>query len=218
MSRRVLGLDLGQTSDPSALAGVEQVGQRYTVGHLERLPLGTSYPDIMERVVWLLAQPPLAGAALVIDGTGVGRPVVDMFTRKLGRQGQGGRCVPVSITAGQASSRAPDGYWHVPKRDLVSAIQWPLQAGQLKYAAGLPEVPILVRELLNFRMKITVAANDTYGTWREGQHDDLVLALGLAVWWLRVGSVRPLAGVGLLSGRAREPATRDIAHTLKVRG
>ena len=30
-------------------------------------------------------------------------------------------------------------------------------------------------------MKITAAANDTYNA-REGQHDDLVLALALACW------------------------------------
>ena len=37
-------------------------------------------------------------------------------------------------------------------------------------------------ELLNFRYKITQASNLTYEAWREGAHDDLVLALSLAVW------------------------------------
>jgi hypothetical protein len=36
--------------------------------------------------------------------------------------------------------------------------------------------------LLTFQAKITVAANDVYGAWREGQHDDLVLGLALALW------------------------------------
>ena len=31
-------------------------------------------------------------------------------------------------------------------------------------------------------MKIIDNANDTYGAWREGTHDDLVLAVALAVW------------------------------------
>jgi len=35
---------------------------------------------------------------------------------------------------------------------------------------------------LNFRYKITQASNLTYESWREGAHDDLVLALSLAVW------------------------------------
>jgi hypothetical protein len=40
----------------------------------------------------------------------------------------------------------------------------------------------LTDELLNFRYKITQVSNLTYEAWREGAHDDLVLALSLAVW------------------------------------
>ena len=29
----------------------------------------------------------------------------------------------------------------------------------------------------------SMAAHDIYGAWREGQHDDLVLATALAVWF-----------------------------------
>ncbi len=41
----------------------------------------------------------------------------------------------------------------------------------------------LVNELLNFKVKITVNANDTYGAWREVVRDDLVLALALVCWY-----------------------------------
>jgi hypothetical protein len=34
----------------------------------------------------------------------------------------------------------------------------------------------------NFKAKITASANETFEAWREGQHDDLVLAVALAVW------------------------------------
>ena len=40
----------------------------------------------------------------------------------------------------------------------------------------------MTEELLNFRYKITQASNLIYESWREGAHDDLVLALSLAVW------------------------------------
>ena len=46
----------------------------------------------------------------------------------------------------------------------------------------LREVAILIRELETFRVKITEAANETFGAWREGQHDDLLLAVALAAW------------------------------------
>jgi hypothetical protein len=70
----------------------------------------------------------------------------------------------------------------VPKRDLVSVIQVGLQNKILKIASQLPDAETLIRELQNFTVKITDAANDTYGAWREGTHDDLVLAVALAVW------------------------------------
>lgn len=42
---------------------------------------------------------------------------------------------------------------------------------------------VLVRELQNFRVKINLeTAHDSYAAWREGDHDDLVLAVCLALW------------------------------------
>jgi hypothetical protein len=49
----------------------------YRVGYLERLPLGTPYPGIVAHIGRLLGR--LPGAELLIDFTGVGRPVFDMF-------------------------------------------------------------------------------------------------------------------------------------------
>jgi hypothetical protein len=44
-----------------------------------------------------------------------------------------------------------------------------------------PAAEVLTRELEGFKVKITPAANETFGTWRDGEHDDLVLAVALAV-------------------------------------
>src|SRR4051794_28939676 len=81
------GLDLGQQQDPSALVVVERGtmpnpdkpgSTQYTfdVRHLHRWPLRTPYPDIVADVKGLFSAAPLAGTPLVIDETGVGRPVV----------------------------------------------------------------------------------------------------------------------------------------------
>jgi hypothetical protein len=36
---------------------------------------------------------------------------------------------------------------------------------------------------LNFKLKINITTgHDSYEAWREGEHDDLVLAAALAVW------------------------------------
>jgi hypothetical protein len=176
-----LGLDLGQAQDYTALCVVETAGDGgapvYHVRHLERFRLGTSYPAIVERVKDVTQADTLRGRyILVADATGVGAPVVDLL-----RQANV-NTVAVTITGGDTVIRDA-GDFRVPKRDLVSSLQVLLQAGRLKFAEGLPDVPSLVREMLAFQRKITDQAYDTYGAWRDGAHDDMVLSVALAVWY-----------------------------------
>ncbi|HAA80523.1 MAG TPA: hypothetical protein DCE09_02670, partial [Thermoanaerobacter sp.] len=58
------------------------------------------------------------------------------------------------------------------------------QEGRIKVAKELKLSSILVEELLNFKVKIDIkTAHDSYEAWREGVHDDLVLATALACWY-----------------------------------
>lgn len=155
--------------------------------HLERLPLSTPYPQQVERVKTMLSTPPLAGRphALVVDATGVGVGVVDLFAAA------GLNPIAVSIHGGDkvATEQVHHGTeilsrLRVPKRDLVTAVQVLLQNGRLKIARRLPEAETLRRELQNFKVKIDPrTAHDSYSHWREAEHDDLVLATALATWF-----------------------------------
>ena len=41
-----------------------------------------------------------------------------------------------------------------------------------------------MRELAQFKVKINISTgHDSYEAWREGDHDDLVLAVALACWY-----------------------------------
>lgn len=182
----IVGLDLGQAQDPTALAVIERSrasdGASYAVRHLKRWPLRTAYTEIVEEVTTLLRRPPLRDtvAALVVDATGVGAAVVDLFKAvSLGGDG----LVPVTITAGADAQKDEQGGWRVPKRDLVGVVQVLLQNQRLRIAAALPEAETLLRELEGFRVRISAAGRDTYGAWRDGTHDDLVLAVALACWY-----------------------------------
>jgi hypothetical protein len=172
----VIGVDLGQASDYTAFAILQEKTERtYDVRHLER-HRQKSYPSLVERlkeIVLRLGERTL----LAVDATGVGRPVVDMIRdAHIDAELQA-----ITITAGDTVVR--DGIWRrVPKRDLVSTVAVLLQTGRLRVARSLTLAPILERELQTFRAKISISGNDTYEAWRERDHDDLVLAVALAAW------------------------------------
>lgn len=146
--------------------------------HLERFPLGTSYPTIVGRVVAMLTRGPLSlhPTALVVDATGVGAPVVDLFIQA------GLQPVAITITGG-ASVQAEGANISVPKRDLVSTMAVLLENERLQFVPALPEAPTLKRELARFKRTVNRQGVDTYAAWREADHDDLVLAVALAAWF-----------------------------------
>jgi len=175
-----VGLDLGQAADYTAVSVIESVEGMYQVRHLQRFRIGTPYPDVVAQVQKMMAE--LPNAHLVVDNTGVGRPVVDLFRIT------GIPLVPVTITGGNTATQ-DKGVWFVPKRDLVGALAVAFQTGNLKIAEALPEAKVLIDELLNFKVKINLkTAHDSYEAWREGQHDDLVLSVALALWYARQNS------------------------------
>jgi hypothetical protein len=89
----------------------------------------------------------------------------------------------VMITGGD--NETSEGSTHrVPKMTLVSALQALLHEGRLHIQKELPEAAELVRELQDFRVKYTEGGHLTFQA-REGRHDDLVLALAIAVWRAR---------------------------------
>ena len=179
----------------------------FQVGHLERVPLGTPYPGIVARVGRLLGRLP-AGTELVIDLTGVGRPIFDMFTYA------GISPLGVSITAGAAETR--DGaVCSVPKLTLVSRLQALLHEGRLKIQKQLPEAETLVRELQDFRVEFTAAGHLTFNA-RSGKHDDLVLALAIAAWRAYGGGMANYGFFELMRRRAMGSAANEPRYFIGV--
>lgn len=209
-SRRdyTVGIDLGQAHDPTAIAVIEAESfgirpnwngnlpketraaweedlrlhhpNQFRVRHLERLRLGMSYPAQVEYVASLLRRPPLQDAGVYFDSTGVGRPVGDLF-----RKAKIQRLHEVTITGGREVTDRPGGF-NVAKLHLVSQLQALLHGGLLAIEPTLADAATLARELQDFRVTFTDAGNATFNA-REGAHDDLVLATGLAAF----GATRP---------------------------
>jgi len=211
------GLDLGQKRDYTALALVERsevVYQErsavtykrfekveYRLRFLERLELGLPYPDVVaavDEVVTALRRSRGAwanapGISLVVDATGVGAAVVDL----LRRSGLGCDIAAVTITGGEHEIQTRHG-WNVPKRDLVSELQVMYEHDELLMAADLDLAEDLIKELSDMEVKTSEKGHESFGAWRAGTHDDLVLAVALAVWKIKKRGRSPWGAVRLI--------------------
>ena len=189
------GLDLGQSTDFSALCIVHK---RPILGELncnlerpllyhelrclfaERIPLGTPYPAVVRYVIDRLESPALRGRTeLALDYTGVGAPVADMFSASPLLS-----CPITHVSIHGGMHTTWEGrHAHVAKRTLIATTNIELQEHRLRIDATLPHAALLRDELRNFTVKIDpVTSHDSYSAWRENMHDDLLLALSLAVW------------------------------------
>jgi len=90
--------------------------------------------------------------------------------------------VTITTTSGAAETHRGYGEWSVAKQHLVGSVQCVLQEGRLKVARGIPFPDFMLAELMNFKVRITASANETWNA-REGMHDDLVLARCLPIWF-----------------------------------
>ena len=198
----VLGVDLAAQQDYTALCllradrdkqhdpGARPSPNQYAVVHLERWR-NLAYPETCDRILALHHQLSTARPRgnttprIVVDATGVGLPVLQLLRRSLPR------AEGVLIHGGDRELREPGTNVHrVPKRKLVSHLQVVLQTHRLKIAKELTLAQTLADELRGFRVEITNSGHERYGNdvgqamWREQDHDDLVLATALAVWFL----------------------------------
>ncbi len=197
----IIGVDFGKQRDPTAIVVVEGIkvdrpGLRpewlFETRHLERLALGTDYRAVGRRIaevvrniearpVALNQYPPKL--TLIVDATGVGRPVTDILKDAL----HGSRCkvTPATFTHGDrlvnGSSSGHYGELSVGKAFLVSRLQALFQTERIKLPANHPEATAMVDELMNYEIRVSEDASDKMGVFKTGKHDDLATALGLAV-------------------------------------
>lgn len=184
--------------------GVEQVMRsEYTVKSIKRLPLNTSYPAVAEYLANMLQNPLFANrnVRLLIDVTGVGRPVYDSLKQKINLRMNNSnleahyvrgvyylevgptwkigkhtlQLKPITFTYGEMYNRSKGT---LGKAFLVSRLQSILQE-QRFHAPNIPEVVAMCEELMVYEIKVSDEGKDTYGA-KVGKHDDLATAAGLS--------------------------------------
>jgi hypothetical protein len=188
MGAVTLGVDVGQRVDPTAISvaegdarmvdGKDRPEGHHVIRHLERLALGTPYPQIVARIAAVAAgvvERTGERPRLYLDATGVGTPVLDLL-RDAGVQAQ---LVAVYFTHGDRRTVDEHGDVRLGKAWLVSRLQALLQTGRL-HLPDTKEARQTGKELLDYEIRVDQDANDKYGAFKVGSHDDLVTALGLA--------------------------------------
>ena len=207
--QHIIGLDLGQSSDPSALVIAQKRtpwrveaprGERLPQGHTvrvvqaesERRVKGEPVYDIvhLQRFDLGTAYPEVARqtAAIVEDPRTGKAPDLVVDATGIGApvvdvlRDEGLSPTEVSITGGKSVTRDGKSYG-VPKADLVTTVQTLLQTGRLRVSEALPLSRQLAQEMKLFRVKVTESGHARFEHAAETDHDDLVLACALATWY-----------------------------------
>ena len=184
-----VGVDIGQKVDPTAIVVAEAsqpndpAVSTYTVRELGRLPLGTPYPAVYAAIVAVvdaLAARQILHPQVLVDATGAA-PAVDGLRAAL----RGKACTVVAATFTHGDRLISDAHGlntvSVGKAYLVNRLQVLLGTDRLALPPSKPEAAVLARELQDYEIRVDEDANDKYGAFKVGTHDDLVTALGLAV-------------------------------------
>jgi len=181
-----IGVDIGQSQDPTAIVVADPVRREkeihYEIRFLKRLPLGFPYPSIIEELIKIYDNIPEPEELKLckqvwIDATGVGKPVVDLIRNTSSSI----KLHEVYITGGEAKDIINP--WlrviKLPKAYLVSRLQVMLGYERI-HLPNTEEALALQEELKNYTIRVNEHANQEFGAFKVGTHDDLVTALGLA--------------------------------------
>lgn len=186
--RYFIGLDLGPVGLFTGLAVVEQRGEMgrhghmkdttYAVRHLQRFPPGAPLNDWIESVTHIVKELPKPTPTVVVDKTAVGKAVFERIRGSIKQATVRG----VSITGGSGDHTDAQGNMFVAKVDLAGLLQVLLQERRLKVSPTLEHASTLVEELQQFQIRNVSLAQTSLLEWRDRPHDDLVLAVAIAVW------------------------------------
>jgi hypothetical protein len=204
----LIGIDLGQLRDPTALVVAEAVGRptgakteavlsdgslwlederetAYAVRHVERLPLRTPFRQVGRRTAEIvqtleeMAQNERDLHLYVLgDATGLGRPAIEQIREEVGTR------IPVSmvtVTSGEGlTGHLGSLEVKVSKTHLVTRTAALLQRGLIDLP-DTPEAELLADELRSFTIRATRRGLQAEAERTGEGHGDLAFALMLAV-------------------------------------
>ena len=187
-TRIYLGLDVGKRQDHTAIAALElrwrygakdnvtqAVAQYPTLllSYSIRYPIDTETTRIPQfvRDTLQLYRPaygePNRVDKLLVDATGVGHTIVELIRKDQPKA----QVQPVTLTNGHVERQLKDNYLSLPRPDLINRLKMIFELGNIQLLDSAPGFVDMERELVQFQP-----------SGEQQEHDDLVMALAMAVW------------------------------------
>jgi hypothetical protein len=190
-----VGVDIGKHQDHTAIVVVEdalvapgtqdkvtferQVRREMYVRKVERLRLKTEYDKVIERVGQVLDAEEMQGSNvfLSVDATSVGEYVTECMRKEYRAKRVG--ITEVLITGGM-TQHWEGRRFHISRNALLDRLSLTLERGELALPKGLRGMDLLQEELRGLRR---TAGWKLMPRWEcLGEHDDLAMALAMALW------------------------------------
>jgi len=217
--RYFVGVALGQVLAQTPIVAVRRIEDEtgdpaatlFQIGHLERLPAGKPYPEIVKVVSKMIGRAPFAGRVeLMIDYTQVGRPVLEMFNTRHGS------AVGIAVVSGDAVVTIDGGNMRVPRLALASRVMALLHDGRLKYSQNLPDAAALTADLRTVRADVTdwgYWSAAAVALWRAA--GDGQAGFGILEYYRRMAAATN-ADVNAFEKSQTAPATRRLKPPTEI--
>jgi hypothetical protein len=199
----ILSVDLGYYQDYSAftvsevkpeafrnLRGAHKEQMHIYVRDIQRLPLGTPYPEVRkvihnifwDRRLWLIDDPSgghLVAPTLVVDEGGPGIGVIQDLRKDLGV----GFYYYYLVRGTSESKKVAPWRYSIARTVAFQHLYAAFSNGRIHIDSKLKLASTLLEELRNLRPETNEETGYQKVVHREGEHDDLAICLAATNWW-----------------------------------
>jgi hypothetical protein len=186
----LVGLSVGQGARPSGMAILERQKRgnapaTYTCCYLRRWPLATNYPSLQSYLERIFSDSRLTDPYLILEAGPSTRAILSFFRR----QRLPAKMLAVEVKT-SAEDRKVEGLWKVGKGTVIETARHVIQEHQLIFDEQMPPEVIkttptaqtVYQALATYTYNETAMVNEAFAS-RDGEYDDMVLAVALACWY-----------------------------------
>jgi hypothetical protein len=187
----LVGLSVGQGTQPTGVAFLERrkrgsgAPATYTCRYLRRWLPAPSYTALLAHLRRMFGDPQLTGGYLLAEAGPSTRSLLT-FLRK---NPLSAKIQAVEVKT-SAEDRKVEGLWKVAKGTVIETTRQVIQEGRLIFDRQIsaevttttPPAQTVYHALATYPYNEAATVNEAFAS-RDGEYDDLVLAVGLACWY-----------------------------------